>query len=156
MTGATIELLTRADAVDERALFVPDIAANRIRGIMLQPDPVQTSNLIAQLAVAGQDGTTTSDLASQLAQALSLEVSGLTFTAQPGQRTVFGCSAALRNTLSPEHGALTFAAKAELNSTLAGGDHAACRARLDVGRAGGDQLHHTRQQQRCDRQHRCQ
>ncbi len=114
MRGATIELLTRADAVDERALFVPDIAANRIRGIMLQPDPVQTSNLIAQLAVAGQGGTTTSDLASRLAQALSLEVSGLTFTAPPGQRTAFGCSAALRHALSPEHGALTLAAKSEL------------------------------------------
>lgn len=114
MIGATIELLTRADAVDERALFVPDIAANRIRGIMLQPDPVQTSNFIAQLAVAGQSGTTTSDLASRLAQALSLEVSGLAFTAPPGQRAVFGCSAALRHALSPEHGALTFAAKAEL------------------------------------------
>ena len=116
MSGATIELVTRADAVDERALFVPDIAANRIRGIMLQPDPAQTSNLIAQLAVAGQSGTTPSDVASRLAQAMALEDLGLTFTAQPGQRTVFGCSAALRHALSPEHGALTFAAKAELTN----------------------------------------
>jgi hypothetical protein len=85
-----------------------------MRGIMLQPDPVPTSNLAAQLALLGQRGSTTSDLASRLAQALSLNVSGLTYSGQSGQRVVFGCSAALRHTLSPEHGAVTFAAKAEL------------------------------------------
>jgi hypothetical protein len=123
MIGQTIEVLTAADGVDERALFTPDIAANRIRGIMLQPDPVPTSNLAAMLALLGQSGTATSDLATRLAQALSLKVSALTYSAQPGQpgqillpvqRVVFGCSSALRNTLSPEHGAITFAAKSEL------------------------------------------
>ena len=49
-----------------------------------------------------------------LALALSLELSGLTLSGQPGQRVVFGCAAALRHTLSPEHGMLTFAAKSEL------------------------------------------
>jgi hypothetical protein len=114
MNGQEIEVLTGANAADERNLFAPDVAANRIRGIMLQPDPVPTSNLAAQLALLGQRGSATSDLASRLAQALSLNVSGLTYSGQSGQRVVFGCSAALRHTLSPEHGAVTFAAKAEL------------------------------------------
>ena len=114
VTGQEIELLTGANGVDERSLFAPDIAANRIRGILLQPDPVPTSNVIAQLALIGQSGATTSDLAGRLAQALSLNVSSLTYSGQPGQRVVFGCSAALRHTLSPEHGAITFAAKTEL------------------------------------------
>jgi hypothetical protein len=113
-TGQRIELLTRADGADERTLFVPDIAANRINAIMLQPDPVPTSNLAAQLAVTGDSRSASSDLVGRLAQALSLEVSGLTFAGRAGQRVVFGCSAALRHTLSPEHGALTFAAKSEL------------------------------------------
>lgn len=112
--GQEIELLTGANGADERGLFAPDIAANRIRGIMLQPDPVPTGNVIAQLALLGQSGATTSDLASRLAQALSLNVSSLTYSGRPGQRVVFGCSAALRHTLSPEHGAITFAAKTEL------------------------------------------
>jgi hypothetical protein len=114
MIGQEVELLTAANGVDERNLFAPDIAANRIRGIMLQPDPIPTSNFVAQMALLGQSRATTLDLTSRLAQALQLNVAGLTFSGQPGQRVVFGCSAALRHTLSPEHGATTFAAKTEL------------------------------------------
>jgi hypothetical protein len=114
MTGQTVELLTGDYGTDERGIFAADIAADQIRGIFLQPDPVPTSNLIAQLALAGQAGTAASDLATRLAQALSLNVSGLTYSGRPGQRVVFGCSPALRATLSPEHGAITFAAKTEL------------------------------------------
>lgn len=113
-TGAEIELLTRADAVTETALFVPGTPADRIHAFMLQPDPVPTSNLAAQLALLGLSGTTSSDMASRLADALSLELNALTFSARPGRRAVFGCSKALRHTLSPEHGQLTFAAKTEL------------------------------------------
>jgi hypothetical protein len=114
MIGQTLEVLTGAYGSDERGIFVPDIAANRICGIMLQPDPVPTSNLAAVLALLGQNGTATSDVATRLAQALSLNIAGLTYSGQSGERVVFGCSAALRNSLSPEHGALTFAAKTEL------------------------------------------
>jgi hypothetical protein len=114
MMGQTLEVLTSAYGSDERGIFVPDIAANRIRGIMLQPDPVPSSNLTAVLALLGQSGTANSDVATRLAQALSLNVSGLTYSGQSGERVVFGCSAGLRHSLSPEHGALTLAAKTEL------------------------------------------
>jgi hypothetical protein len=114
MQGITFEAPTGANAVNEKGIFVPNIAANQICGIMLQPDPVQTSNFAQMLAVIGQSGTTTSDCATLLAQQLSLNVTGLTYTAQAGVRTVFGCSAALRHSLSPEHGAITFSAKTEL------------------------------------------
>ena len=114
MAGQTLEVLTAAYGSDERGIFVPDIAANRIRGIMLQPDPVPSSNLAAVLALLGQSGTASSDVATRLAQALSLNISGLTYSGQPGERVVFGCSSALRHSLSPEHGALTIAAKTEL------------------------------------------
>jgi hypothetical protein len=114
MIGLPMEVLTGADAADERTLFAPDILANRIRGILLQPDPVQTSNLIASMAVSGLKGTAPLDVAGRLAQALGLNVTGLSYTGQPGQRVVFGCSSALRHSLSPEHGTLTFGAKMEL------------------------------------------
>jgi hypothetical protein len=113
-TGPAVEVLTGANGADERGIFVPGIAATRMQGVMLQPDPAQTSNFIAVQALLGKAGSTTSDLASRLANALSLTVSGLTHTGQPGERIAFGCSAALRNSLSPEHAAITFAAKAEL------------------------------------------
>ncbi len=114
MQGMPFEVPTGANAVDERGIFVSNIAANQICGIMLQPDPVQTSNFAQMLAVIGQSGTTTSDCAMLLAQQLSLNVTGLTYTPQAGVRTVFGCSSALRHSLSPEHGAITFSAKTEL------------------------------------------
>jgi hypothetical protein len=114
MQGITFEAPTGANAVNETGIFVPEIAASQICGMMLQPDPVQTSNFAQMLAVIGASGTTTSDCASLLAQQLSLNVTGLTYTAQAGERTVFGCSAALRHSLSPEHGAITFSAKTEL------------------------------------------
>ena len=40
--------------------------------------------------------------------------SGLRFFGQPDQRTVFGCSGALRHVLSPGNGAITFASRSEL------------------------------------------
>jgi hypothetical protein len=114
MIGQTVELLTGAYGSDETGIFTPDIEANLIRGIMLQADPVMTSNLAAVLALQGRSGTATSDIAGRLAEALSLNVSGLTLSGQSGERLVFGCSSALRHSLSPEHGAITFAAKTEL------------------------------------------
>lgn len=114
MTGAAVEVLTGAYGADERGIFAPEPAANQIQGIFLQPDPVLTSNLVNQLALLGQTGTTASDVAGRLANALSLTVSALTFSGPPGERVVFGCSPKLRHTLSPEHGAITFGAKTEL------------------------------------------
>ncbi len=112
--GAEIEILTRANSTDETGIFAPDIEANRIRAIMLQPDPVPTSNLVAQQALKGTPNAASSDMAFRFAQALSLSSSGLTFSALPGTRAVFGCSKGLRHTLSPDHGQITFASKGEL------------------------------------------
>ncbi|HTV91508.1 MAG TPA: hypothetical protein VMG98_02200 [Verrucomicrobiae bacterium] len=95
--GATIEVLTGTYGSDERAIFTPDIEANRICGIMLQPELDDPSGAPSRLALA-----------------LDLNLSGLTFSAQPGQRVLFGCSPALRSTISPEHSAITFASNTEI------------------------------------------
>lgn len=113
-TGFKVEAVTRANSSDERNLFVPDTEANRFRAIMLQPDPVPTTNLAQQLAVIGQQGTAQTDLVGRLALALNLNVNGLTLSGRTGERVVFGCSRALRNVLSPDHGSITFASKDEL------------------------------------------
>ena len=112
--GFTLETLMRANSSDERNLFVPDTPADQFRAIMLQPDPVPTTNLTQQLAVIGQQGTAQTDLMGRLATALNLNVNGLTLSAPGGKRVVFGCSQALRNILSPDHGSITFASKDEL------------------------------------------
>ena len=59
------------------------------------------------------DGTVASP-AQRLAQELSLDHTSLTFAGRPGQRTVIGCSANLRHTLSPERAAITIASEADV------------------------------------------
>ncbi|GHO87029.1 hypothetical protein [Dictyobacter formicarum] len=89
----TTDLITRKEAVMEQDLYVPNIDAQQLNAIFLQPG---------------------SDIAQLLAQQLDLAVSGLTFSARPGQRIVFGASKSLRHTLSSDHSAITFAAQSEL------------------------------------------
>ena len=55
-----------------------------------------------------------SNLPQLLAQQLGVTQNGLTLTGQPGQRTVFGASGALRHTVTADGGSITFANQAEL------------------------------------------
>ena len=55
-----------------------------------------------------------SNIPQLLAQQLGLAQNGLTLTGQPGQRTVFGASGALRHTATADGGSITFANQAEL------------------------------------------
>lgn len=112
--GFDVETVTRSNSSDERNLFVPDTDANRFRAILLQSDPVPSTNLVQQLALLGRQGTAQTDLVGRLALALNLNVNGLTLSAPTGKRVVFGCSQGLRNVLSPDHGSITFASKDEL------------------------------------------
>jgi hypothetical protein len=55
-----------------------------------------------------------SNIPQLLAQQLGVAQNGLTLTGQPGQRTVFGASGALRHTITADGGSITFANQAEL------------------------------------------
>jgi hypothetical protein len=112
--GPDVVIRTRADGLDERVLFVRDIPANQIRAILLQPDPVPSGLLNAQLLLEGRSTQAPADLAGRLAEHLQLDVSGLTLSGRPGQRVVFGCSNGLRHLLAPDHSSITFASKADL------------------------------------------
>jgi hypothetical protein len=93
--GITSVFTTRAAAVNEDNLLgkPEDRRPDQIRAALLQPQNNLTSNL---------------------AQQLRLDVNQLTFKGQPGTRTVFGCSKALRHDLAPDKSAITFAAEGEL------------------------------------------
>jgi hypothetical protein len=91
--GLTVDVATRAPATSEAGLFVAQAPEIELNGIMLQPAP---------------------DMLSRLADQLDLAADGLTLTARPGERVVFGASAALRHTLSGDRSALTFASEGEL------------------------------------------
>jgi len=93
--GIVSTLTTRAEATNENNLFgtPQDQQPDQIRAVLLQPQNNLTLNL---------------------AQELRLDVNQLTFKGQPGTRTVFGCSKALRHDLAPDKSTITFAAEGEL------------------------------------------
>ena len=93
--GLTVDLATRASALDESDLFVADVVERQLNGIFLQPGD---------------------HLPQQLAQHLDLTVKNLAFAPKPGRRVVFGASNALRHSLTGDHGVITFAAESEIKN----------------------------------------
>ncbi|MBI1826027.1 MAG: hypothetical protein HY287_02590 [Planctomycetes bacterium] len=93
--GITSTFTARAEAVNEDNLLgtPEEQRPDQIRAMLLQPQNNLTLNL---------------------AQEVRLDVNELTFKGQPGKRTVFGCSKALRHDLGPDKSTLTFAAEGEL------------------------------------------
>jgi hypothetical protein len=95
--GVPITIDVRANAATEAPLFAE--VDTPLRSFFFQPPPA--------------DGSVANP-AERLAVELDLNHSALTFTGRPGQRTVFGCSAALRHTLSPERASLTLSSGADV------------------------------------------
>jgi hypothetical protein len=90
--GLTVDVATRAPAQSEAGLFAAQAPEIELNGILLQPAP---------------------DMLTRLADHLHLAADGLTLTARPGERVVFGVSAALRHSLSGDGSSLTFASEGE-------------------------------------------
>lgn len=89
--GLVTDVVVRKEAASEAGLFPID-PASQVSAVFLQPSANQV-----QL----------------LAQALDLKVDNLTFTGEPGTRTIFGCSQALRHHLSADYSSITFANQLE-------------------------------------------
>jgi hypothetical protein len=90
--GLITDFVVRKEAAAESGLFPVD-AVSQIKAIYLQP-----SDNMVQL----------------LAQTLNLKSDNLVFTGEPGTRTVFACSQALRHTLASDYSSITFANQPEL------------------------------------------
>lgn len=113
--GRPTEIFTRSKIKDEALpLFYEDVPAKRLKAIMLQPDEMPDNHLEAQVHTSGKKGESAQTIMSRLANTLDLDSRGLTLTAKPGQRVVFGCCKEIRHTLSPEHNTITFSSKADL------------------------------------------
>lgn len=114
--GRPLQFLLRRESTNEEDLFVDDALSAQIQGIYLQPDPVLefdgrvTSLLFGRRAKENKPA----DMIQRLSDQLDVQHKGLTLLATPGQRLRFGCSRAIRHTLSPEHSSITFAGKNEL------------------------------------------
>ena len=112
--GPVSKVQVRADGLDERGFFQPDVDANRLRAIILRPQDKETEPLLARLKSAGRGVESDTNPLHLVAEELDLEVSGRTLWAEPGRRVIFGCSRALAHTISPDGSALTFSSDAEV------------------------------------------
>jgi hypothetical protein len=98
--GVPVRLDVRADADVEAALLTDAPAPSTVlQSFFFQHPPADNS---------------VAPPAERLAGEIHLDHSGLTLSGRAGHRTVLGCSAALRHTLSPERSSITFASAADL------------------------------------------
>ncbi len=114
-TGEPVQFFVRQDAVEEQQFFRKGLESQQLQGIYLQPDPPQFNNPITLVAftVEGKElGQST--LMQRLSAQLGLDFKGLSLIGKPGERTQFGCSSRIRNTLAPDNSSLTFATQGEL------------------------------------------
>ncbi|HYV88453.1 MAG TPA: hypothetical protein VFA91_07730, partial [Candidatus Polarisedimenticolia bacterium] len=98
--GVTSHILLRAAADDEADLFSgPASGKPALEAMYFQP-------------VASGDPVV--GLMSRMADALDLDVDGLTLRAKPGERVIFGTSGGFKNTIAPDGSTFTFGAAAEI------------------------------------------
>jgi hypothetical protein len=90
--GPYSDYIVRQAAATEDALFSGS-AASQLSALYFQPG---------------------SNIPQLLAQQLGVAQNGLTLTGQPGQRTVFGASGALRHSITADAGSITFSNQTEL------------------------------------------
>jgi hypothetical protein len=97
--GLVAQTTLRAESRDEPPLLIAPVdGLAPIRGFLFRRPPKVAAPPVA----------------AQLAQELRIVNEGLTFSARPGQRIVFGASKALRHTLSGDNSTLTLASESEL------------------------------------------
>jgi hypothetical protein len=90
--GLSSDYIVRKNATAEDAIF-PTTPQTQLQGFYFQPG---------------------SNIPQLLAQKLDLQVQDLTLSGSPGVRVVFGCSGALRHSISADGGSLTFSNQTEL------------------------------------------
>lgn len=113
--GKPIQFLLREASASEEDLYIDDAISSQIQGIYLQPDPEpEYDGRITSLLFGRRSKEKPSDMIQRFSDQLRVERKGLTLLGTPGQRLRFGCSRAIRHTLSPEHSSITFASKNEL------------------------------------------
>jgi hypothetical protein len=113
--GRTRHVMLYQASADERKVFAPTSAAQRLRGVYLQPDaPALFDGRLTTLLLGREEASKPPDMIQRLADRLGVESTGLTLVGKKGERLLFGCSHRIRHTLAPDHSTLTFAGKGDL------------------------------------------
>ena len=116
-TGLATSFFTRQESAVETNLFSGTGAENQLQGIYLQPDPPpvifnETSRLKAFLGDLNANNPP--DMVQRLANQLGAASKGFTLVGKPGVQVQFGCSRAIRHSLSPDSSNITFSTKSDL------------------------------------------
>jgi hypothetical protein len=112
--GKPVQMRVRRESTNELGLFAAAGAAQKIRGIYLQPDPAPAQDGTINSLLLQRTTAQTPAIIQRLALQLGAEHKGLTLVGKKGERVVFSCSRRIRHTLSPDNSSLTFAAKEDL------------------------------------------
>jgi hypothetical protein len=97
--GASVTVDVRADGTAEGDLLADVEDTSSLHSFFFQPVP---------------PGNTVPPPVQRLAAELGFDQAGLLLSPQAGERTVLGCSASLRHTISPDGASITFASGADL------------------------------------------
>lgn len=113
--GEQIQFFVRQQADEEVDFLLKELNSRELKGIYLQPDPVQIKNFATNTkeTVEGKESGQT-DILKRLSSALDVGSTKMTLIGKPGERIVFGCSNRIRHTLAPDNSSLTFSAKNDL------------------------------------------
>lgn len=116
-TGLPTSFFIRQESAVEKNLFAGTGAENQLQGIYLQPDPPpvvfnESSRLKALLGDLNANNPP--DMMQRLANQLGVTNKGFTLIGKPGTQMQFGCSRAIRHSLSPDSSNITFSTKSDL------------------------------------------
>jgi hypothetical protein len=117
--GLPTTFMTRQESSIETNLFAGIGAENELQGVYLQPDaePLALNKSTLLKVLLGNrngDANQLPDLAQRLANQLDVNNKGFTLVAKPGKQIQFGCSRAIRHSLSPDSANITFSTKSDL------------------------------------------
>lgn len=117
--GLPTTFMTRKESAVEKKLFAGTGAENQLQAIYLQPDPeplALNKYTLKKILLGDRNGDANKlpDLVQRLANQLGLNNKGFTLVAKQGKQVQFGCSRAIRHSLSPDSANITFSTKSDL------------------------------------------
>ncbi|MFD9548006.1 hypothetical protein ACFWBG_11530 [Nocardia salmonicida] len=113
--GKDHQITVRRETNDEPQLL-DDHPAVAFQGIFMQPDPPNDPSRNDVDRAAGVQEQAVGNPVERLGRSLRLVPRDLTLSGQPGNRVVFGASAAIRHLLSPDNSTITFIDRSELTA----------------------------------------
>ncbi|HTI60794.1 hypothetical protein [Mucilaginibacter sp.] len=115
--GLPVSFMVRKESAVEKGLFSGTGAENQLQGIYLQPDPDPlplNRDTRFKILLGDRNANNPPDLVQRLAAQLGVNNKGFTLVGKPGKQVQFGCSRAIRHSLSPDSSNITISTKSDL------------------------------------------